>query len=375
MSGAASPGLAVSGMPSAARPAGATPRAAKLPSLDGGRFVAALLVTLFHQGFTVFQFSGAQPLAMLFRGGHSGVEYFFVLSGFIIYYSHQRDFSRPDRFGDFYWKRAARILPMLWLVLLLWGPARMLLSSMTTRGSTDLPTLLLDMALLPHPGPLVLGVTWTLQRELVFYLLFSITILSRRTGFALLCLWQLAIVVSTVLHLEWGVYGSALLDVDNAGFGLGLLVAAFIDRITIPRPARIALLGAALYVALLLAEWWIGGPMEADIRPLGRWLSPLLYSGAATILLIGLVRHDMQRPRPQHRFVGYLGGCSYVLYLVHGPVGSIAIRALKPLKAHPDIQFWVLSAASVAVALVVHIWLERPVLAWLRARRPGNRAA
>ena len=57
------------------------------------------------------------PSRRLFDFGHAGVEFFFVLSGFIILHIHWKDLGHPSRFSSFAGKRFLRIYPMYWLVL------------------------------------------------------------------------------------------------------------------------------------------------------------------------------------------------------------------------------------------------------------------
>jgi exopolysaccharide production protein ExoZ len=343
---------------------------AKLPSLDLGRFYAALLVVCFHASFTVINFGEHAPFDLLFRGGHAGVEYFFVLSGFIIYFTHRRDFSVPSRLGPFFRKRATRILPMLWLTLVVWGGLRALLPGQTTLERSTPADFVLDLFLLPHAGPLTLGVAWTLQRELVFYLLFSLAIVNRRLGLGVLAMWQVAILVSTALQMSWGPWGSALFDVDNIGFGLGLLIAATIERISVPRPRLVALFGIVLYLALMIVEWRIGGPVAANVRPLGRWTTPLGYSLASGICVLGLVHMDLSRPRAENRLVAILGGTSYVLYLTHGPVGSVLVRLLRHARLGPELLFIALVIGPILVAVLLFSFVERPILRALRPKPP-----
>ena len=341
---------------------------AKLPSLDLGRFVAAGLVVLFHYGYLLANLRGERPFDLLFRGGHAGVEYFFVLSGFIILYAHRRDIGRPEQVGGFFRKRAIRILPMLWLTLIVWGTLRIVLAGRTTHGATGWDTILLDMLLLPHAGPTVLGVTWTLTRELVFYLLFSLLIVNRRAGIVALIAWQAGVLAATLLRLSLGPWGAALFDVHNLGFGVGLLIAAAGIRGSPGQARAAAWLGALGFAALLLMEWRIGGPVDAELRPLGRWLSPVLYTAAAGLCLAGLAALDARAPRRERPWLQALGGCSYVLYLVHNPVGSIAFRVLdrSPVRLGPEAMMLALAAIAVAAALALHWWIERPLMARLR---------
>lgn len=344
---------------------------AKLPSLDAGRFAAALLVTLFHATLTVVNFGQYAPFGGILRGGHAGVEYFFVLSGFIIYYAHRRDLSHPAAIVSYGRKRATRILPMLWLILIPWGIFRVVLAGETSNAPTSLSTIVLDMLLLPHAGPLVLGVTWTLQRELIFYFLFAVAVLNQRIGLVVLAAWQVGVIGNMALRLNMGPWGTAFFDVANLGFGAGLLIAVFHERLRIAQPLAMAGAGAVFYVVLLVVEWRISGPMTSDFRPLGAQTGTILYTGAAAIGILGLIAHDRRGGARESRLVAALGGCSYVLYLVHGPVGSVLIRAARPLRLSPEMTMIMLTVVPVLVALALHLWVEKPIL---QALRPSSRA-
>ncbi|NBQ54213.1 MAG: acyltransferase, partial [Proteobacteria bacterium] len=58
--------------------------------------------------------------AELDHAGHRyGVDFFFVLSGFIILHAHMDDIGRPARLGRYLWRRAVRVYPIYWICLTL----------------------------------------------------------------------------------------------------------------------------------------------------------------------------------------------------------------------------------------------------------------
>ncbi|NQY14583.1 MAG: acyltransferase [Henriciella sp.] len=81
------------------------------PDIDGLRAVAVLPVILFHAGMDSFS------------GGYVGVDVFFVVSGFLItsILAHSLDEGRFS-IVEFYERRARRILPALFLVILVCIP-------------------------------------------------------------------------------------------------------------------------------------------------------------------------------------------------------------------------------------------------------------
>lgn len=80
-----------------------------IPEIDGLRAIAVISVVLFHAGFP------------LFNGGYVGVDIFFVLSGYLITRLIITEASESGNFNysRFYYRRAKRLFPALYLVLLL----------------------------------------------------------------------------------------------------------------------------------------------------------------------------------------------------------------------------------------------------------------
>lgn len=342
----------------------------KIRSLELGRFYAALLVVLFHNGGTVYNLTGSKPFNMLFRGGHSGVEYFFVLSGFIIMYVHRRDLGHADRIASFAEKRVIRLIPALWMIVIPWGLLKLLGPKVGTLEDVTPLGFLCELFLLPHGGGDVLGVLWTLRREVIFYLLFALAIANRRVGLTVLVGWQILVVVQMFTDFMIGIEPDMLLGTANLGFGAGMLIAWFMPRRPIAGGQIMLYGGIALFAGLMIAEWAMGGPVEGSYRAFGEDGSTLAYTAAAIIILLGMLSHDFGHPGETGRIAGLLGGSSYVLYLVHLPVASVSIRLLKPLWGivPSEILLILLTVAGILASVAFHLWLEQPVMAYLKRR-------
>ncbi len=81
-------------------------------SIQAYRGFAALLVITFHANLMANEYFASTPLTEFFRFGHSGVPFFFVLSGFIIYFIHKNDIGVPNRASTYLKKRVIRIYPI-----------------------------------------------------------------------------------------------------------------------------------------------------------------------------------------------------------------------------------------------------------------------
>ncbi len=86
------------------------------------RGLAALLVVYHHANREVAGVFGDSWWRSLFDLGDAGVQFFFVLSGFIIYHVHRHDIGRPERTRRYLLKRIIRIYPIYILVTLVLTP-------------------------------------------------------------------------------------------------------------------------------------------------------------------------------------------------------------------------------------------------------------
>jgi peptidoglycan/LPS O-acetylase OafA/YrhL len=162
----------------------------RIAALDGLRALAALSVLGLH----VWLASGSPQLdtpvgpfaTTLLAAGYVGVDFFFVLSGFVLFLPICLNGGRLDSVPNYFLRRAARILPLYWTTLVV---AMLGLRLFTTepQASVDLGTnLLLHLTFLFHPIAPLLGlmegfganpVVWTLPLEVAFYLLLPLVAL------------------------------------------------------------------------------------------------------------------------------------------------------------------------------------------------------
>ena len=176
-----------------AEPQKPAPRVGRLDGLQAGRAVAALMVVAFHANVFILPdklYDGATAGAS-FNMGYAGVEFFFVLSGFIMYYIHVNDFGVPERAGRFLRRRILRIYPIYWVILIgLLG-----IYAVTNSGPShafDPFSLVTSFLLIPTPDFPIMRVAWTLIHEMLFYIVFVAMIFSRVGGAAIFGLWMLA---------------------------------------------------------------------------------------------------------------------------------------------------------------------------------------
>ena len=318
-----------------------------LKSLQAGRAFAALVVVVHHAAQGAEAFVGAGPAwgNALAELGYLGVDFFFVLSGFIIFYTSQ---ERTVDVPRFLLRRLIRVfVPYLPIAL---GLIALYLTLPSLSAGAREWGWLPSLTLLPsHEAP-ALSVAWTLQHELVFYLLFAALIFVRRVAVGL-WLWSTMIVLAWVFDLNGDRPLSILLGQINLEFGMGVLGAMAVSR-KWPVPSM-ALIGAvAVFVVAFVA-------FGAD-----RSLS-VLIGAAVACLLVPICWAERDGSLRVAETLVVLGNASYAIYLIHNPLISVVSRAVGGVSDSWWLAMAVSLGASIGCGLAYHFIYERPALKWV----------
>ena len=289
-----------------------------LRSIQYLRAIAAVMVAYFH---AIDQIPDYRPWFDRYLLGHlnlaSGVDIFFVISGFIMLISNRN--STPVSFAI---RRAIRIIPLYWLLTLalallaLWQPLQF--RTTVVSGTAILKSLLFIPYLNPgHPGEVfpLLVPGWSLNLEMFFYLVFAFVLLAtagRR-------LWIVGAVFGVLVLLgpiarPLGVAAELLFytDVRLLEFWLGMLIAHFVlhDRLRVSRAAAVALIVAGFGV--LLSGFPVNGLEPGSFAR--TVLGNVLPSAA---VIVGAIAMERNGWIAEHAWLHWMGDASYSIYLTH----------------------------------------------------------
>jgi peptidoglycan/LPS O-acetylase OafA/YrhL len=301
--------------------------------------------------------------------GWYGVDLFFVLSGFLMGSIILNHHAEPGFLKSFYRRRAARIIPIYFLVVCatLWLAA-------LARGNTwadqpfDAPVYLLFVTNLAMSfwggGGEWLKPTWTLAVEEQFYLLLPLLIMCTPRRFlmsTLLGLCGLAILSRYALY-EINPMAALTLLPARMDLLLGGVVLAYVThRFDLSRHLQVfRIVPLIAMVALLI----VAVSSREHLFPI---LNPTLLSVAFTSFLLAILLGAPEGQRFRSRLLGYFGQISYALYLVHQPVSGLLhgtlLNGTPDIGSIPQIAVTMLAfAVSVAVAAASWKWLEQPIL-------------
>lgn len=342
------------------------------------RAVAAFAVVLGHSMNYLGRGHGAVPGVLSEFQGAVGVDLFFVISGFVMTISSGRLLTHPNPTGVFLWRRVLRVAPLYWLLtavklVVLAALPRFDIAARRPSVWNAVSSFLFVPSLngLGEIRP-VITLGWTLNFEMMFYLLFAISLMWReRFVQALLPLVLLLAAVGGLRTGTWPAW-TAGADPIVMEFAAGVVIALLLKHGWVPGLAGSAvalIIGAA---GLLL--------IKPDVAAL---LRGALWGFPAALVVLGVVGLEPVLRGRLPRWLLLLGSASYAVYLVQTFVFPVVDRLaewvrrtakLSPLELGGVVIMGSLAVAA-ATGVGVHLIIERPLTELLKRRFGVERIA
>jgi exopolysaccharide production protein ExoZ len=353
--------------------------------MEGLRGFAAILVFFVHFDALFRPYLRLNPFANVVAGvagslGHTGVDLFFVLSGFLIY---GIVIKQHPAYRNFIWRRMRRLYPVFILVLSFY-----LALSAVFPSSSKLPASLpqrltyIGANLLMLPGmlnmPPIITVSWSLSYEWFFYL--TIPLVVAALGLRRWMTWQrITFFISLAIaeYVLWflGVASHIRLILFAAGIILWELVNKGIPHILRPWTEYVV---TATFVVSLLAIGLSGSRHGGTVLVLSNlpfFYAPLLFVSLPLFCLYAMFFDGFLARIFSWDYLRWMGNISYSYYLIHG----LALHGLRlvvnrffPPAPHWALFYVLLLLVSVSFTIVcaalLFIIVEKP-LSWARSAR------
>ena len=332
----------------------------KLSGIEAARGIAAMMVVFYHAARHLKADYGALPWLGFSQFGHAGVDFFFVLSGFIIFFVHQKDLGHPSKLFIYFERRFTRIYPLFWVSLFVSVFLSLFSSTQKFQGYG---VILQNMTLLPLGGDV--GVAWTLQHEILFYLIFSFALLDRRIGISVFALWFVFIAVNwtTGFVPPTSPALARLASTFNLEFFFGMLAAYLVKHHVANQRYLFFPLGAIGFFGFAFSEnigWFNGYAPSAQVA----------YGISSMLVVIGIASANLNGLLKAPRFLTELGSASYSIYLLHLPCIGVIYKLLAVtglLTRLPlAVLYALLSAGAIGTCVVISKLLEYPLMNLVR---------
>lgn len=342
-----------------------------LPALTGVRFFAAVQVVFFHYGSGFARrHHFAEPVSRLLANGWTSVSLFFLLSGFILSYTYDRQIVGSRNRRHFWEARLARLYPVYLVALAIMVPFAFSSHYLNAvRSIWQLfSVLFMVQAWNPHlPGLAQIwnAPAWTLSVESFFYIVFP---------FVLPMLEKLS-----VRSLRGTAAGLLLLITLTHSMAFGGPAITPVGPVSsIPMPiAHLPefLLGASMGLLFLRSGpirhpgYFVTGSLLAiaaiETTVSGPWISLLAIPFAVLLYSLAAGRNLWARILSSGILV-LLGGASYSLYLLQVPVRLWTDRCLSALHLADALEASISLALLICLSILVFLYWEEPARKLIR---------
>lgn len=356
--------------------------------LDGLRGVAAITVVIFH---TFEMWSNADHTKQIINHGYLAVDFFFLLSGFVIAYAYDDRWPRMSQW-EFYKRRLIRLQPMVILgsiigALLFYlqtGPAFPLISATPVWkvlvfmlvGATLLPvTPAMDIRGWQEMHPLN-GPAWSLFFEYVANIFYAVGLrrVSNRVLAVLVFLAGIFLAQYAITSPTGDVIGGWAVDRTQLHIGFARLLFPFLAGMLLMRLGRRIHVrdgfgACSLLLVAVLAFPHVGGHAHLWANGLYDTVAIVLFFPLIVAMGAGSTIHSARSLRACR----FLGDLSYPLYITHYPLIYVYTawygRKGADVNARNGILWGaLLVCTAVAVGYAAFRLYDEPVRAWLTRR-------
>ncbi|MCK5725457.1 MAG: acyltransferase [Thiotrichaceae bacterium] len=352
----------------------------QLDQITFTRFIAALTVVFFHYGNQVFPLNIA-ILEPVLKAGPIAVNYFYLLSGFIMAFAYFKPEQQASFSAKKYWlARFARIYPVYALAFLLIAVGKI-------HEPNFIPALVLNASLLqswvPEYALSLNSPGWSLSVEAFFYLSFPLLLLIiYRTGLKKLALFAVIFWLATqILHTQLlnspayaphntvhqFIYYNPMMHLN--AFILGIIVGVLFKQQhpliqSLKSYSGIGLMVTSSLIILLIAfQQELSSFIGFNIALTNGQIAPLFL---LFIIFLALDRSAFSRLM-SHKWLVLLGEASFSLYILQRPLYGIYQRVIATrIELSETMHFYLYLTLLIIVAILSFKLFETPARKILR---------
>jgi len=341
------------------------------------RALAALAVVIVHSQ-SVSEYVGiGQYRHGLWSFGQAGVDMFFVISGFII----SMVLDRPQSVSKFAARRVLRVVPFYWFFTI----AAVLVGMFQALPLPSPAQFVSSLLIFPQANMPVLGVGWSLEHEIIFYVIAASLLALRRVELLFIFMAALSI-ASVTAHLIAPHYVENgrdlhLLSLYHLQFLVGVALCRYRATITRLR-SEVLLISGLLLFPLTGAVLQLLYQSIVPAQPEG-WIGIIrvsLWGLSSAFILAGLLAWENTRPTAYRTKLALaftaIGDASYTLYLSHPITFALVGFCLKPIwpRGWPAVVVEAIATGvAIGFALLFYRSCEKPLLARLADDFGGHR--
>ncbi len=305
--------------------------------------------------------------------GQSGVDLFFVISGFVMFTITRDRFQDHRAILRYGYNRLTRIYPTYWFYSLVLAMVYCVRPALINPTMGNQVNFIASFLLLPQDTLPLLMVGWTLVYEMYFYFVFALLMLApQKHLYKIMLLWAAFIITATCFQNRTGIRNMIALDTLFTSplcieFIGGSLVANIIFSGFFKWRRACLTIGVAALIGTSIWAWI--SPSITIINPMHRLL---LFGLPYMALIYGAVAMELSENRLVCAFLSPIGDASYSIYLSH----TIVINAIGWLwynlagRSSNLLWLFLMLTTSIAIGLISYRFIEIPALQFFKKIAP-----
>jgi exopolysaccharide production protein ExoZ len=334
-------------------------RLGQMPTIQALRAAAALMVVIHHSTRVAVDRVAHVPPGIVWRTGEAGVDLFFVISGLVMGIAYYR--GRSLDWKDFLRRRVTRIVPMYWIATTLKLLVLLVVPVAAVHSRVSVWNAVASYLFIPSRDPEgvilpLVGQGWTLNFEMLFYLLFTAALAFRAKVLPFLAATIGALALAGVWRSGHWPAALRIADPILLEFLMGLWLASRIAK---------GLVLSTLSCSILVCVG--AGCILAAPRDTADSVLRVVFWGIPALAIVAGVAGATWRPRPWQT---QLGDASYAIYLFHG----FLMAAMGMLFARIGFSYLALIVWSscgtllcALLGLAIYRFVEKPLLKMLNS--------
>jgi peptidoglycan/LPS O-acetylase OafA/YrhL len=346
----------------------------KIQNIQALRGIAVLLVVFFHVQIVEEKYAQYDFISPdFFIIGMSGVDLFFVISGFVMVIVTHRSFQSSGKIRQFLYHRITRIYPLYWFYSSLVLCVYLIQPTLVNSSVGNQVNIISSYLLLPQDLPPLINVGWTLILEMYFYFVFALLLLLPKEKFLFgIIAWGSSLVIIDN-------YFNYLNETNNPFlyYYANPLILEFIGGCLIAiMYKRQYLFGSPLFFALLSFFLWILGYyyfqelLSGDMTK-NSWLRVFVFGVPAMLAVYASILFEKKEGALMPRWLRSIGDASYSIYLSHllvlTVIGKIWLYFATEGIVDNTIMLLLMFTAVLIAGFLSYTFIERPMLIGTKA--------
>ena len=351
--------------------------------LDGLRGVASMMVVAFH----LFEAHSTNHLDQIINHGYLAVDFFFLLSGFVIGYAYDDRWPKMST-GNFFKRRLVRLQPMVIIGMIIGAICFYFQDSSLWPNIHTVPiwkmllVMLIGFTLIPVPPSMDIrgwqemhplnGPGWSLFFEYIANILYAVFIkkFSKTALWILVIISGAALIELAVASPNGDVIGGWSIDATQLRIGFTRVMYPFFAGLLLFRTIKLTSIKNAFFWSSLLIIITLSIPRIGGSEHL--WMNGL-YDSLTIIFIFPLIvfigASGEIKSKTTTKICKFFGDISYPLYITHYPLIYIYTAWVADKKIPQGEDFMVSAAFYFAAILIAYACLklyDEPVRKWLK---------